>query len=821
VRVERLLQISVAMLAAMGSLLLAIGQWGGSMLPFLATFAAFSSVYVTDMRRWILLNRSLANFAALFAVLFSFIDFWDPDSSNANRLHAIAKLLIYLQIVLLFQPKTTRVYWHLAMLSLLQVVVAAPLNMGVTFGFMLIPYVFVSLTTLSLFFVYREALHVDTELKAAHDAVENRPLFGFLSRKPKETDQAATAPRPAIALTGGLPANLASVFTGGRMMMQVAKMGLFTLVMTVVLFYCFPRFDRGQLPGGLGRLGTQTGFKNQVSLNHMGSILQSDQFVMRVQITDAVTGSQIDTEYEPFFRGTSLSTYYPQSRSWIVGSYSNSHVTEIGSPPDVSNLVRQTVATNPNLEFDRSGEGIMLFSMYPAYATENTNNEIVNNHTLGILSVMVDGNEKKRQPDVYEMYSAWTPFSVRGHLIPNLHPVDDIRFQDYIREECTEIPLDSEIANTLFPGTVSLADEIVAKAKGSGLDSKLEFAKRLERHFLEKGAYGYSLSVSPHLKNPRLDPIEDFVINHKLGHCEFFASALAIMLRSQGIPARLVVGYKGGEFNTFGGFYAVKQKDAHAWVECYFSREELPSELADSPEYAGGAWYRLDPTPSSRRVAKRDDGTLTGALLDWFDYVELAWRDYVIYMDSERQEKDIYKPLSDSFMRPMEDWVSKRRWVEFIQSKLASVGIHLSDEWFNGFASIFTMLVLLVFFVILELGRSLLRRIWPRLIAFIRRVFPSSDRNTGFYHRAERMLRRAGWKRRVSDTPREFIERVIQDCHNQNIGAAMVKPLQQLVDTYYRARFGNYSLQPEERIELDQHLGLIEVQTAEIRRVKR
>ncbi|GAA4438754.1 DUF3488 and transglutaminase-like domain-containing protein [Bremerella cremea] len=819
-KVERLLQISVALLAALGSLFLAFGQGSNSALPLLATLGAFMSVYLTDIKGWITLNRNLANFAALIAVVFSFFDFWDNDDS---KLIAIAKLLIYLQVVLLFQPKTTRVYWHLAVLSLLQVVVAAALDFGVTFGLMLIPYMFTALTTLCLFFVYRETLRVDPELRAAHDAVENRPLFSFLAKKQPETNDSTEVSVPTISLSGQLPGNLAAVFSSSKMFVQVLKLGVFTLISTVVLFYCFPRFDQSQFGQGLnGEFGAQTGFKDQISLNDMGNILQSDRFVMRVRLSDLSTETVIDTEYEPYFRGTSLSTYFPNSKTWIVGNLKSYRVSEIKSPPSKTNLVRQQIATNQSIHFDRTNEGVLLFSIYPAYKSRATASDLVDNQTLGIVSMATDAQAQVRQPDQYELLVPWNPFGADGDLMQNRHPLNDRDFRHYLDHDLTQVPLDKEFADTLFHGLTKVANELVADIPGNGNEepTRLAIAQRLERHFVMDGNYTYSLSVPLHMKNTRLDPIEDFVVNHRTGHCEFFASALAIMLRSQGIPARVVVGYKGGEFNSIGGYYAVKQKHAHAWVECFMPPDQLPLGV-DRADYPQGAWMRLDPTPASRPSPNRkDSGTIIDKFLDWFDYVELAWRDYVVGMNSERQEKDIYKPLTDNLVKPLEGWVSREEWVKFFRVKLAAMGIHLSDEWFNGFASIFTMLALLMVVVLFEVMRNLMRRLWPIIKRLFYRWFPSKSHRAGFYFKAEKMLSNAGWQRRDSETPREYIDQVIADCKSRDVGADMMPALTQLIDWYYQIRFGGKTLAPAQQEAIGDHLHAIEVQTIALRRSK-
>ncbi|MBI1246350.1 DUF3488 domain-containing protein [bacterium] len=827
-KVERLLQVSVALLAALGSMFLALGQGSSSTLPMLATLGAFLSIYVTDIKGWIKLNRNLANFAALIAVVFSFFDFWDPASS---KLISIAKLLIYLQVVLLFQPKSTRVYWHLAVLSLLQVVVSAALDFGVMFGVLLIPYMIVASTTLCLFFVYRETLRVDADLRAAHDAVENRPVFTFSFTRRAETNESTQVSLPAISLSGQLPGNLAAVFTSGRMFIQVLKLGAFTLVCTVVLFYCLPRFQGGNFgPGFNGGGNTTTGFKDQITLHEMEKILKSDQFVMRVRLFNYREGGDpekeqlIETEYEPFFRGTSLSTYFAESKTWIVGNLNRYRVSEIKPPRKNAKLARQVVATNQMLRFDNTNEGVMLFSMYPAYKSAETPDNFVDNQTLGILSMEADPQENARQPDQYELLVPWNPFGADDGLIPNRHKLNDRDYDRYLHEELVKIPSVNEWAdNMLFRGLTKIANELAANVPLGGNEKVTpeKIARRMERHFQSDGHYTYALRIPAHLKKEELDPIEDFVVNHRTGHCEYFASALAIMLRTQNIPARIVVGYKGGEYNSVGKYYAVKQKHAHAWVECFLGPDELPAGV-NPKEYPFGAWMRLDPTPASRPSPNRKEtGTIADRFLDWFDYFELWWRDNVVGMTSERQEKEIYKPLTDNLIRPFEGWVSRDQWVKFFRETLASMGIHLSEEWSNGILTIFGLLVLLMIVVLVEFCRVLFLRCLPTIKYLFGKFFPDRSLRAGFYFKAENLLAKAGWRRKDSQTPHEFVQEVVSDCRERNIASDMLPALIELANWYYLVRFGGRTLAPEQEESIAQYLYKIEQQTVALQGTKR
>ena len=110
--------------------------------------------------------------------------------------------------------------------------------------------------------------------------------------------------------------------------------------------------------------------------------------------------------------------------------------------------------------------------------------------------------------------------------------------------------------------------------------------------------FGYTLQLP---RTPPKDPIANFLFERKQGHCEYFASSMAVMLRTLGIPSRVVNGFRSDEFNDLTGNYVVRAKDAHAWVEAYFP---------------GYGWQTFDPTPAgsawhSARMGPRRASTST------------------------------------------------------------------------------------------------------------------------------------------------------------------------------------------------------------------
>lgn len=159
-----------------------------------------------------------------------------------------------------------------------------------------------------------------------------------------------------------------------------------------------------------------------------------------------------------------------------------------------------------------------------------------------------------------------------------------------------------------------VADDIAAR--GHSAAEKIALAES----FFRTQQLAYATTDLP----TSADPIDEFLFEKKRGYCEFFASSFALLLRLSGVPARLVGGYYGGEYNAMGGYYLVAEETAHVWVEA----------LVDS------RWRRLDPSGLARNadaalVAPRTRGLNAGRrLLDSIDYY---WNRTVIAYDLGRQ----------------------------------------------------------------------------------------------------------------------------------------------------------------------------------------
>jgi protein-glutamine gamma-glutamyltransferase len=170
---------------------------------------------------------------------------------------------------------------------------------------------------------------------------------------------------------------------------------------------------------------------------------------------------------------------------------------------------------------------------------------------------------------------------------------------------------------------LSLPDALPERVRGlasewaGGANDHFEIAKRIETHLRQD--YRYSLE-SP--SGAALNPLDHFLFESREGHCEFYSTSMAILLRTLGIPTRNVTGFVGGTFNRFGDFYAVRQGDAHSWVEVFIER---------------AGWLRFDPTPATESAPRVATQGLGAFLRDVLEAATERWDRNVVGYDLNQQ----------------------------------------------------------------------------------------------------------------------------------------------------------------------------------------
>jgi hypothetical protein len=303
--IERLLQINMATLAALGALLLGMGQ-RSEVPPLLVALAAAASVWLTDRRGWLRLGRGPANVLMLLAAAVSIGQVF-PLRSELQAFD-FAWFVIYLQIILLFQQKDERVYWLLIVLSLLEVIVATLFSQGAGFGVLLALYLLLGFSAMTLLLLYRQ----------------------WERYRPKAAE--APAPQPAFAERGSMPrwplAGRQFDFTvtpGGHgqaalcrsLFARLGRMGLHSLALALVLFFTVPRFGHVAWRGPMAKPRALVGFSEKVQLGSLGQIIESRDEVMRVGFTRYPTNTPHLVHGEIYLHGAFLMNY--QHGQWEAG----------------------------------------------------------------------------------------------------------------------------------------------------------------------------------------------------------------------------------------------------------------------------------------------------------------------------------------------------------------------------------------------------------------------------------------------------------------------------------------------------------------------
>jgi hypothetical protein len=282
----------------------------------------------------------------------------------------------------------------------------------------------------------------------------------------------------------------------------------------------------------------------------------------------------------------------------------------------------------------------------------------------------------------------------------------------------------------------ALAHDVTA-----GSRSPYEAALRLTQ-YLSSERFTYTLVLK---RQSALEPLEEFLFVRRSGNCEYFAASLAVMLRSVGIPARVVGGFQRGEWNPYGRYFMVRMKDAHSWVEAAFD---------------GAGWVTLDPSP---RAAAEEalGGPSTWSL--YVDAVRMRWYRYVVNWSLKDQVS-----VAASMHRGAVEWRG---------------GLRGWRDWARGLPSG----VLLAAASALIVAGWMLWRYAPRAAG---RTAPATVPR--FYLLALQALARRGVRRGPTETAREFARRVHESA--PGVAAAFAR----LTAAYERCRFGAAALTAEE-----------------------
>lgn len=546
--------------------------------------------------------------------------------------------------------------------------------------------------------------------------------------------------------TGPLADEATTVVPRRRLPMTAITLVVLIVAIATPLFFLLPRVGGAGVGGGFGGVATFSGFSDSVQLGRIGSIQQNNQIVMRVRIEE---GRERLTERLKW-RGIALDTF--DNRSWSKTrsvpqprSKGDRDLIQVDYATGRESLIMQTVYLEP---LDTQ----VLFSLSRPVAVQ------ANFSTLFVDSLGSITFPRSGERSTYKV-------------------VSDVDLPSETELRRDRVPYPANVGNylqlpeTLDPRIAERVEQVTETA-----NNRYDAAQLIEYHL--KNDFGYTLEQ----KSGGDQPLADFLFNVREGHCEYFATAMAVMLRTQGIATRVVNGFQEGEYNETADIYVVRQREAHSWVEVYFPGEDV--------------WVPFDPTPSAGQNPGGDTAGIYGTVNKYLEALEMVWIQYFVAFDNQEQRSlftSIRKSVSD-YNTKTSNWLGDAQ--SFISAWWAEVrgdsGTFASVTAVGWAVAAAALLLAFIFLFVMLYRKAVKWKVWTRLweTLFARR----SRSIIEFYERMQRVLASKGFVRENHQTPLEFAHAV---------GMAEVV---NITEKYNRVRFGEKHLSRDESREIENWL---------------
>jgi hypothetical protein len=832
-RVLRRLTAATGIFAILAATLLGIGK-GSMSLPLLVSAAVVLSWVYTDWLGWIRLHKYAAY--ALMAVAGGYLSYlYVTNLQTDKRMIFVAQMLIWVQIPLFFTVKHRRVFEQIGVFLLLELVVSALVNDNVLFGLMLLPALIVGSAVMVSFGQYVGLSGEGAEISRRFRWLDYLRVFlGGTSRASTENrihfrNEMRNA-RPIRAFLDSFPLTLTIIS------------------FAAIFFYFLPRTQIGSFRSPNFSASPSVGFSERMTLAQMGEVLQNDQPVFRLSLTDEENGSVFKSVSPPYIRGAALSVYLRDGAEseWMRGNYEAIRIPGRQARVPNRNRVRPSTLENSELtkvnlkEFENNKDSVLAIA---PFFTQDSESDFVFKSSEWTLRSVRDAYQLSQRPRDYTFYSTAFENGLQSRYLMAandfLRPDDDEALERFRNPERLTDP---EIAALLgledvdraavlsdifsvgqlsdllrfsksrFRSLQALRDRVI-ESQGLANRPLLNQALAVESHFIDSGEFQYTLDLSME-RRELIDAVEDFVRNQKRGHCQYFASAMCLTLRSMGIPSRTVVGFRPQEFNSIGGFYLVRQRDAHAWAEGFLTRAQLDEAGVELPEtFAHGAWVRFDATPGS--VGETALPETRSSRIQALEAAQEYWDDYVFKMDKSRQS-GVFDLFSNSAESQHKSYFERlQNWIVSLQaSQLSSEGFTINRVFSWPTAAITIVLVGLGVLVYQFTPSWMLPTHFIRLT---RRLDPDRNVNIPFYQRVLKSFRRLGWRREESTTMGELNSEVAQWMSQQSIDSTQKPDTAALLTAYYDVRFGGKDLVANESA-IDKNVSKLEELSRRLRR---
>jgi predicted secreted protein len=669
------------------------------------------------------LSPRAATVLVVIYLLFVPLDLWvlsralaegAPNPALYAGLLTTIHLLLFTSIVRLFSARTLRDHVFLALVSFAMMLAAAILTVDTTF--------------LAFFLVFL-VLAVST----------------FVTLEMRRSAEGAVAPR----MDAGAPA-------AGRLRRALrwtsVVVALAALAVGTGIFFVLPRYQTGYLGGFQLHAALMSGFDDNVELGQIGRIQQNRAVVMRVRVEGGPEqGAGL------LWRGVALAEF--DGRRWFNKPHEPRVLTQ-----DSDGWYGSSVRRMIDKRFERWIEYSVLLEPVGTTAV--------------FAPHMVMGVRGRFSPEVTRTGGrprGYLLLDSRTHSLTNAQygagrilyegvSIVPVRNAELLRAAGGEYPPEVRELNLglpeLDPRVAALAHSITANAR-----TPFDKAVALEQHLRTRFAYTLEQpAVSP------ADPLAHFLFERRAGHCEYFATAMTVMLRVLGIPARYVNGFAPGEYNDLGDDYIIRGSDAHSWVEVYF------------PEHG---WFAFDPTPPSDDTSRG----LLGRLWLYWDWFELAWSEWVINYDTRQQ-----RTLAEAMLTGTRDWAERAQAAVRNRYRAA---VRAVRDWQDRAAD--SPGAIAAVLAVLALGLLLLRVERLRAWLAARLAAGSSEEKaarmaTLRYREMLRQLERRGLRKAPGQTPAEFAAAVA--------APELAAPVGRFTELYQAARFGGASADTAEMSSL-------------------
>jgi len=403
-------------------------------------------------------------------------------------------------------------------------------------------------------------------------------------------------------------------------------------VFTGLLFVLFPRVGLSLLLLNRGHTGRVIGFSGRVDLGEVGVLRSDPTLVLRVEVPNLPDPPP--SRLPLHLRGTALDAY--DGRAWTQSeSWKRAVETEAGIVPIDDRWPDSAMDPVMRIDLEPIDPPVMFL---PPYAS---------------------GMRLKTRATVGPEAQASAFKGPEGEF--RYQPIDDrgIKYDIFLSPK--RLPTFRKLAAAerwrylVVPKNLPERIKDLAATWAKDAKSPLERARAIEHHL--RTDYRYDLA-SPSGKDPQ--PLDHFLFESKRGHCEFYSTAMAIMLRTLDVPTRNVTGFVGGSYNRFGRFYAVRQGDAHSWVEAWI--DEM-------------GWLTFDPTPPADAAPKSEIVGVWAYLRDLIEATSQRWDRHVVSYDLS-QQVSLFNSLTSRYRKggPSTTTGSRSRAGLFILAAVIAAG---------------------------------------------------------------------------------------------------------------------------------------------------